>query len=306
MRFNFRRKKEFNMIRYLTFISLIISMTGCKTNNFNFLKNKNDIPIRNIQLEKSSYPKSGYIFPKENETIYDLANRYNILPQSIIKFNNLKKPYIISSNKKVYLPYPLIHNVKKDENIFDLSMIYAVSQSDIVELNDLKKPFKLELNMKVKIPVEKDYTVIGLDNKVRIKNFYEKSKRNNIMKNKIIESKFFWPTNGRIVKNFGSFDNGKQHNDGINIKVFENKPVLASREGKVAFVGSNLKSFGNMILIKHDKVWVTAYARVTEFNVSEGDFVKKGDVIGNIAKDTILHFQIRKSRNPVNPINYLN
>ncbi len=294
------------MIRYFIFISLIISTTGCNPVNFNFLKNKNETPIRNIQLEKSSYPKSGYIIPKENETIYDLANKYNILPQSIIKFNNLKKPYTISSNQKVYLPYPLIHKVKKDENIFDLSMIYAVSQSDIVELNDLKKPFKLELNMKVKIPIEKDYTVIGLDNKVKIKNFYEKSKKNSTIKNKVIDSNFFWPTNGRIVKNFGSFDNGKQHNDGINIKVSENKPVLASREGKVAFVGSNLKSFGNMILIKHDKVWVTAYARVTKFNVSEGDLVKKGDVIGNIAKDRILHFQIRKSRNPVNPINYLN
>ena len=102
----------------------------------------------------------GYIFPKKNETIYDLSNKYGILPQAIIKFNNLKKPYNLSNKEKIYLPYPLIHNVKKGENIYDLSMIYAVSQSDIVELNDLKKPYTLEPFTNLKIPLQPKIRIV--------------------------------------------------------------------------------------------------------------------------------------------------
>lgn len=278
---------------------------GCKNLDNRLFNNKNNVLIKNILIKKHKYPKSGYVIPKKNETIYDLSNRYDILPQKIIKYNDLKKPYNISTKERIYLPYPLIHNVKKDENIYDLSMIYAVSQSDIVELNDLKKPYKLKPFTNLRIPLYKDYSIIGLEDKVKLQNFKGKD-TNALSKKNPVLIKFNWPANGKIVKSFGSFDNGKQHNDGINIKVLEDNPVLASMDGKVAFVGSNLKSFGNMILIKHNKVWVTAYARITEFMVSEGDFVKKGDIIGNILKDDTLHFQIRKSRNPVNPLLYLN
>ena len=293
------------MIKIFIYFIFFITLVGCKSIDKNLFFYVKNTPIKNIQFKKLPYPKTGYIFPKKNETIYDLSNKYGILPQAIIKFNNLKKPYNISNKEKIYLPYPLIHNVKKGENIYDLSMIYAVSQSDIVELNDLKKPYTLEPFTNLKIPLHKDYKLFGLDSKVKVDN--HKNKQIKTLNNKNVALlKFNWPTKGKIVKAFGSFDNGKQHNDGINIRVYENNPVLASMDGKVAFVGSNLKSFGNMILIKHDKVWVTAYARISEFNVSEGDFVKKGEVIGNISRDSTLHFQIRKSRNPVNPIDYLN
>ena len=88
--------------------------------------------------------------------------------------------------------------------------------------------------------------------------------------------------------------------------VSTDQSIKASKSGKVAFVGSNLKSFGKMILIKHDSKFVTAYARINEFNVTEGDLVKKGQTIGKIYKNNSIHFQIRKSRNPVNPNLYIN
>ena len=109
-----------------------------------------------------------------------------------------------------------------------------------------------------------------------------------------------------IIKDFGPFDNGNQHNDGVNILVSTDQSIKASMGGKVAFVGSNLKSFGKMILIKHNSQFVTAYAKINEFNVKEGDLVKKGQTIGKIYKNNSIHFQIRKSRNPVNPNLYIN
>ena len=105
---------------------------------------------------------------------------------------------------------------------------------------------------------------------------------------------------------FGPHSNGKQHNDGVDIEVNENDKVIASFDGKVAFVGSNIKSFGNMILIKHDKKWITAYSKVGKSLVAQGDLVKKGDIIASMEDNNILHFQIRKSRNPINPETLLN
>ena len=86
--------------------------------------------------------------------------------------------------------------------------------------------------------------------------------------------------------------NGTQHHDGIDIKAKGDQPVIASSDGKVAFVGSNIRSFGNMILIKHNKEWISAYSKVEIANVTEGDFVKKGQIIGSLKDAKTLHFQI--------------
>ena len=289
------------MIRYILF-SFLILILGCDAKPLIPLSNKDttSIIVNNFHVKKLPFPKDGYIIIDAEKTIYDIANNYNLLPQDIIEANNLKYPYTLSPNDRVLLPYPKMHLVKKSQNIYQISLIYAVSQSDIVELNNLRKPYKLKQGYKIKIPLEKDYSVIGLINKSKI------IKKLEVINNTKIRSKFIIPVDGKIVKNFGPFDNGKQHNDGINLKVTKDQFIKASMSGKVAFVGSNLKSFGKMILIKHDRKYVTAYARINDFTVAEGDIVKQGQVIGKILKNNYLHFQIRKSRNPVNPAIYIN
>ena len=281
---------------------LLIIIVGCNPEPFFPLSKKDisNVPIKNFSITKINFPKDGYIIVSDNQTIYDIANTFNILPQEIIRANNLEAPYVLSKGQQIYLPYPLMHKVKYNQNIYDISLIYAVSQSDIVELNGLRKPYKLIPDVDLKIPLDKDYSVIGLINKTKIN---KQSKTPSISK---INQKFLFPVNGKIIKDFGPFDNGNQHNDGVNILVSTDQSIKASMSGKVAFVGSNLKSFGKMILIKHDSIFVTAYARVNEFNVTEGDLVNKGQTIGKIYKNKSMHFQIRKSRNPVNPNLYIN
>ena len=281
---------------------LIIIISGCNPDPIFPISKKNIsyVPVKNLSITKLNFPKDGYISVNDNQTIYDIANIFDILPQEIIRANNLKSPYKLSKGQQIYLPYPLMHRVQYNQNIYDISLIYAVSQSDIVELNGLRKPYKLIPNVEIKIPLHKDYSVIGLISKTKI------SKKTNTAPILKINSKFLFPVNGKIVRDFGSFDNGNQHNDGINILVSTDQSIKASMSGKVAFVGSNLKSFGKMILIKHNSQFVTAYAKINEFNVMEGDLVKKGQVIGKLYKNNSIHFQIRKSRNPVNPKLYLN
>lgn len=117
--------------------------------------------------------------------------------------------------------------------------------------------------------------------------------------------KFRWPARGRIIQGFKSGGN-----DGINIALPEGTSVRAAEDGKVAYAGSALKGYGNLVLIRHINGFVTAYANNGELNVKSGDSVKRGQVIaksgasGDVSTPQ-LHFELRKGQTPVDPTNYL-
>jgi murein DD-endopeptidase MepM/ murein hydrolase activator NlpD len=121
---------------------------------------------------------------------------------------------------------------------------------------------------------------------------------------------FRWPVRGRVIAGFGPKPNGLQ-NDGINLAVPEGTPVKAADDGVVAYAGSELKGYGNLVLVRHSNGFVTAYAHASEIMVKRGDTVKRGQVIaksgqsGSVASPQ-LHFEIRKGATPVDPSQYLN
>lgn len=116
---------------------------------------------------------------------------------------------------------------------------------------------------------------------------------------------FRWPARGRVIQ---GFKNGG--NDGINIALPEGTSVRAAEAGVVAYAGSELKSYGNLVLIRHPNGFVTAYANNGELDVKQGETVKRGQVIaksgqsGNVASPQ-LHFEVRKGKTPVDPTQYL-
>jgi murein DD-endopeptidase MepM/ murein hydrolase activator NlpD len=116
---------------------------------------------------------------------------------------------------------------------------------------------------------------------------------------------FRWPARGRIIQGFKSGGN-----DGINISVPEGTSVRAAENGVVAYAGSELKGYGNLVLIRHPNGFVSAYANNGELDVKRGDSVKRGQVIaksgqsGNVNAPQ-LHFELRKGSTPVDPTNYL-
>ena len=120
---------------------------------------------------------------------------------------------------------------------------------------------------------------------------------------------FRWPVRGRIIAAFGPKPNGLQ-NDGINLAVPEGTPIKAADDGVVAYAGSELKGYGNLVLVRHANGFVTAYAHASDILVKRGDTVKRGEVIahsgqtGNVTSPQ-LHFEIRKGSTPVDPAQYL-
>ena len=116
---------------------------------------------------------------------------------------------------------------------------------------------------------------------------------------------FRWPARGRIISGFKA-----GNNDGINIAVPEGTSVKAAEAGVVAYAGSELKGYGNLVLIRHPNGFVSAYANNGELDVKRGDTVKRGQTIaksgqtGNVNSPQ-LHFELRKGQTPVDPTQFL-
>ncbi|HEV2558523.1 MAG TPA: peptidoglycan DD-metalloendopeptidase family protein [Microvirga sp.] len=121
-----------------------------------------------------------------------------------------------------------------------------------------------------------------------------------------IATDFRWPARGRIIAGFGA--NGG--NEGINIAVPEGTPVKAAEAGTVTYAGDEVKGYGNLILVRHDNGYVSAYAHNSALQVKRGERVKRGQVIatsgqtGNVTSPQ-LHFEIRKGQTAVDPTKYL-
>ena len=121
-------------------------------------------------------------------------------------------------------------------------------------------------------------------------------------------AEFRWPARGHIVQSFG--EKGGVKSDGINIALPEGTPVKAAESGVVAYAGNELKGYGNLVLIRHDNGFVSAYANNGDIKVKKGDVIRRGQVVatsgqtGNVTSPQ-LHFELRKGSTPVDPMQYL-
>jgi murein DD-endopeptidase MepM/ murein hydrolase activator NlpD len=121
--------------------------------------------------------------------------------------------------------------------------------------------------------------------------------------------RFLWPVRGRLVSGFGP-KSGGLHNDGINISAPRGAPIRAAENGVVAYVGNELRGFGNLVLIKHADNYVTAYAHADEILVSRGQQVKRGQTIAKVGSsgsvsEPQLHFEVRRGTKAINPAGVL-
>ena len=118
---------------------------------------------------------------------------------------------------------------------------------------------------------------------------------------------FDWgiPTRGRVISEYSEIANRK----GVDIAGSKGQAVLASASGKVVYSGSGLRGYGKLVIIKHNKTYLSAYAHNDQLLVKEGQSVSKGQKIADMgSSDTDqvkLHFEIRKFGKPVDPAKYL-
>jgi lipoprotein NlpD len=115
-----------------------------------------------------------------------------------------------------------------------------------------------------------------------------------------------WPSAGRMILGFAG---GAQPHKGVDIEGKPGDPVLAANSGSVVYAGNGVRGYGNLLIVKHDATYLSAYAHNSRLLVKEGDVVSGGQKIAEVGDSGTdrykLHFEVRKQGNPIDPLTIL-
>ena len=252
---------------------------------------------------------------RKGDTLYSIARANDVPIREIIEVNGFQPPYNLKIGQTVQLPKAKYHIVEKGDTLYNISKRYNVDMSTLSRTNNLKTPFTLKIGQRLLMPgsivtKKQTYTAKNLTTK-KAQNNKNHSYSNYTYKQPSTKRKnsFAWPVKGQIISNYGPIAKGR-NNDGINIKAAKGTSFKAADSGTVAYAGNELKGFGNLILIKHNDGWVTAYAHADKIYVKKGQKINKGTTIGTVGTSggvsvPQLHFETRAGKKAVNPRAYL-
>lgn len=265
----------------------------------------------------SYYTRGTTVKVQKGDTLYSIANRYDVALRSLIETNRLSPPYTLRIGQTLRLPKANYHIVQKGDTLYSISKQYNVDMPKLSAENKLSAPFTLHLGQKLLIP-DSIYTKSNYTSSKTVaakKNSSATSSTKTSLQYAYVQpslkrnNKFSWPVKGQVTSKFGPIAKGR-NNDGINIKAPLGTAVKAADDGTVAYAGNELKGFGNLILIKHNDGWVTAYAHNQALKVKKGQVIKRGQAIATVGKSggvetPQLHFETRAGKKALNPLAYL-
>jgi len=218
-----------------------------------------------------------------------------------------------NSNKPGY------YTVKPGDTLIRIGLDHGQNWRDIIRWNNIENPNIIEVGQVLKIsppavdtssevaiakPVQHGNVSSTTDEK-KITPPAEQSSVNSVRSEGSDDSfQLIWPAQGQISS---SFDDSK--NKGIDISGKNGDPILAAADGKVVYSGAGLRGYGNLIIVKHNNTYLTAYAHNQTLLVREDQSVKKGQKIaemGNSDSEQVkLHFELRRLGKPVDPVKFL-
>ncbi|MGN0919579.1 MAG: LysM peptidoglycan-binding domain-containing protein [Alphaproteobacteria bacterium] len=264
---------------------------------------------------------------RRGDTLYSIAKRKNVPLRALIQENHLPAPYTIKVGQVLKIPEKKTYTVRKGDTLYSIARKFDSNVTEVARQNHLKAPYALKPGQKLVVKswedagttlTTKSPTTTGSTRKTKGKtalNPPEPKAKNTPTKSAIKVPKsaqgkrFYRPVSGKVIEKFGATSSGV-HNDGINISAKAGTLILAADKGTVAYAGSDLKGYGNLILLKHDNSWFTAYAHADKIKVKKGAVVKAKQAIGTVGKTggvktPQLHFEVRYKTKPVNPDLYL-
>ena len=269
------------------FIICLLFLAGCSS------KPQKPAPVVDIQghapitnKSKNTLKQSEYLV-KKGETLYAIAWRANINVKTLASWNNIAAPYHIYPGQK-------------------LSLAQTTSQSK----SSAKTPSqpnkysakKSEKNVKKSVDQKKnqEYGV----NEGGQKTSRKSTKNQSAFSQKI--RRWLWPHNGKVIQTFSTKVQG---NKGIDIAGRKGDNIKAAASGTVVYAGNALRGYGNLVIIKHNDDYLSAYAHNDRILVKEQQQINAGDVIAKMgdtdAQRVMLHFEVRFRGKSVNPQKYL-
>lgn len=194
------------------------------------------------------------------------------------------------------------HLVKPGESLYEISWRYNRDFVELARINGLRKPYKIypgdyiRLSSKSPVPKKQQATPVKKPAEPVV------STPEPPMPSEVT---WQWPSSGKIIQYFSS-EKGQK---GIDLAGKSGQPVLAAAPGVVVYSGSGLRGYGQLIILKHNDEFLSAYAHNRQLLVKEGDWVKALQQIAEMGQtDTEsvrLHFEIRRKGTPVDPLVYL-
>lgn len=216
---------------------------------------------------------------EKGDSLYSIGFYYGQDYRDIAKWNNIPAPYVLVPGQwlRVAPPDPEWWEGRKQQNN--------------------NKPSNLRINNKIAITGNKKNQYPAKPRLVTPEDFTDKTSP---------VRQWIWPSKGTLLDPGKKFS---ERNKGIDIAGKQGQPIHATAAGKIVYSGSGLIGYGKLIIIKHNKTYLSAYAHNEEMLVNEGDIVKQGQQIAKMGvtpeKHVLLHFEIRKNGKPVDPLRLL-
>jgi len=269
--------------RYFKIVSLLIvsiGFIGCSQ----YLKSNAKTP----KSKQALYQPPKYHRIKKGETLYSIAWFYGYDYRQIALWNDIDFPYLIRPNQKIQLYPSLVRRASQNTHV-------THSKKTLTQKQRTRQEHRKALQrVKKNARHAKD--------KRRAKNKKKHKTQNYRYASRIT---WRWPVRGKIVHRFSS----KRGKKGIGIAGRRGQRILAAAAGRVVYSGGGLRGYGQLIIIKHNDTYLSAYANNKKILVKEQQKVKLGqhiaDMGSNGTKNSMLHFEIRKNGKPVNPVRYL-
>lgn len=311
--------------------AVLLSLSACEV-----VRHQPPAPV--IQLGNHVDSIYGSMMAQEGDSVWRVAQRYRLPVRDIIELNNLQPPYKLADGQRLKLPAPMEHKVGPSDTLYALSRMYNVSLSQMVRTNNLQPPYLLKTGQVLRIPssryYQEDVAQAAAAPRISAPQPVQVAKANSGQmapaktpappalsapekplpppQTTVLPSTrpdFNWPVRGRVISAYGA-KSGGLFNDGINIAAPKNTPVTSAADGVVAYVGNDLSSYGNLVLVRHGGGMVTAYAHLANTTVRKDMVVRKGQAIGTVGStgtvsNTQLHFEIRQGTKTFDPAQYL-
>lgn len=240
-------------------------------------------PVLDRSKNIANRPKTHVVIP--GDTLFSIAWRYGLKYEVLAKHNRIYPPYIIRPSQIIRLDV-------------------AGTGGAIVGKQPLSQRDR-GVNPGAKVINKKPVSTLKNNNN-RQEN---KTQKNAASSNKTQAwgaPQWRWPAKGPLLS---SFQGSNALNKGIDLGGKLGEPVLAAANGQVVYSGSGLRGYGKLLIVKHNEIFLSAYAHNDRLLVKEGDFVKVGQRIadmGSSGTDRVkLHFEIRRDGTPVDPLKFL-
>ncbi|EGQ7830283.1 peptidoglycan DD-metalloendopeptidase family protein [Vibrio parahaemolyticus] len=268
-------------------------------------------------VERGSY-RGSYYEVKKGDTLYFIAYVTDKDVNDLVRYNELSQPYTIYPGQKLKLWAPKYVAPKYGQKVEPVVVpVVTTAPPPVVKPTTTTKPVTSSKNSSQK-PTTTPTKVAQKEPPKKVEQTkakeYVGSKDNQptkpkpptttVQNDKV--SKWLWPTKGRVIKSFSA---GEQGNKGIDIAGQRGQPIVSTAAGTVVYSGNALRGYGNLIIVKHNDNYLSAYAHNDKLLVTEGQSVKSGQKIATMgssgAKSVKLHFEIRYQGKSVNPKRYL-